>query len=98
MPLLAWTQKVWFQRTGTQAALPPNDTPKLEANRIKHIQQIVGSILYYTWAVDMTVQYPVVKYIGLGGGHVHNWYGLHINQLFYPAMLRGIGVDMYIFW
>jgi hypothetical protein len=32
-----------------------------------------------------------MKYIGLGGGHVQDWYGLHVNQLFYPAMLRGIG-------
>jgi hypothetical protein len=40
---------------GAQATLPPNDTPKLDANGIKHIQQIVGSILYYAWAVDMTV-------------------------------------------
>ncbi len=39
-------------------------------------------------------QYPAVKYIGLGGGHVHDRYGLHINQLFYPMMLRGIGVDL----
>jgi hypothetical protein len=44
----------------------------------------------------MSLQYPAVKYAGLGGGHVHNWYGLHVNQLFYPAMQRGIGVDMYL--
>jgi hypothetical protein len=29
--------------------------PKLDANAIEHAQQIVGSILYYARAVDMTV-------------------------------------------
>jgi hypothetical protein len=29
--------------------------PKLEGKGIKRIQQIVGSILYYAWAVNMTV-------------------------------------------
>jgi hypothetical protein len=31
--------------SNTQAPLPPNDMPKLYANRIKRIQQIAGSIL-----------------------------------------------------
>ncbi len=39
----------------TQAALLPDATPVLDAKRIKQIQQIVGSILYYARAVDMTV-------------------------------------------
>jgi hypothetical protein len=38
-----------------QAPLPPDDTLKLDANRIERVQQIVGSILNYAWAVDMTV-------------------------------------------
>ena len=38
-----------------QAPLPPDDSPKLDAKGIKRIQQIVGSILYYAHAVDMTV-------------------------------------------
>jgi hypothetical protein len=38
-----------------QAPLPPENTPKLDAKGIKHIQQIVGSILYYAQAVDMRV-------------------------------------------
>jgi hypothetical protein len=38
-----------------QAPLPPNDTPKLDAKGMKHVQQIVGSILYYAQAVDMMV-------------------------------------------
>ncbi len=46
----------------------------------------------------LKLQYPAVKYVGLGGGHVHDWYGLHINQLFYPAMLKGIGVDLCLIW
>ncbi len=38
-----------------QASLPPDDTPKLDAKGIKHVKKIVGSILYYTQAVDMMV-------------------------------------------
>jgi hypothetical protein len=34
---------------------PPDATPKLYAKGIKRVQKIVGSILYYTQAVDMTV-------------------------------------------
>ena len=39
----------------TQAPLLPDATPVLDSKRIKQIQQIVGSILYYARAVDMTV-------------------------------------------
>jgi hypothetical protein len=38
-----------------QAPLPPDTTRKLDKDEIKKIQQIVGSILYYVSAVDMTV-------------------------------------------
>ena len=38
-----------------QAPLPPNVSPTLDEKGIKRIQQIVGSILYYAHAVDMTV-------------------------------------------
>jgi hypothetical protein len=38
-----------------QAPLLPDATPVLNAKGIKQIQQIVGSILYYARAVDMTV-------------------------------------------
>jgi hypothetical protein len=41
--------------TETKAPLPPNSSPQLNAKGIKHVQQIVGSILYYARAVDMTV-------------------------------------------
>ena len=41
--------------TEAQALLPPNSSPKLDAKGIKRVQQIVGSILYYARAVDMTV-------------------------------------------
>jgi hypothetical protein len=50
-----------------------------------------------TVTIAVAVQYPAEKYVGLGGGHVHDRYSLHINQLFYPAMLRGIGVDLCLF-
>ncbi len=38
-----------------QSPLPPNSTLKLDKKGIKHIQQIVRSILYYTRALNMTV-------------------------------------------
>ena len=38
-----------------QAPLPPDDSPLLDKAGIKKVQQIVGSILYYARAVDMTV-------------------------------------------
>ena len=41
--------------TKAQAPLPANATPKLDAKGIQRVQQIVGSILYYARAVDMTV-------------------------------------------
>ena len=41
--------------TEAQSPLPPDATPKLNASGIKKVQQIVGSILYYARAVDMTV-------------------------------------------
>ena len=38
-----------------QAPLPPDESPNLDAKGINHIQRIVGSILDYSRAVDMTV-------------------------------------------
>jgi hypothetical protein len=42
---------------GAKAQTPilVNISPKLSPNNIKEIQQIIGSILYYAWAVDITV-------------------------------------------
>ncbi len=39
----------------TQAPIPHDISPKLSANKIKEIQCIIGSILYYAHAVDITV-------------------------------------------
>jgi hypothetical protein len=38
-----------------QAPLPVNISPKLSPREIKEIQHVIGSILYYTRAVDITV-------------------------------------------
>ena len=38
-----------------QAPLPPDATPKLDAKGVKRVQTIIGSILYYARAADMTV-------------------------------------------
>jgi hypothetical protein len=39
----------------TQAPILIDISPKLSPKEIKEIQRIVGSILYYAWAVDITV-------------------------------------------
>jgi hypothetical protein len=53
MSLLAGAKKI---RTKAQAPSPPLDTsPKLDAKGIKGVQQIVGGILYYAWAINMRV-------------------------------------------
>ena len=41
--------------TEVQALLPPDKSPKLNGKGVKRVQQIIGSILYYARAVDMTV-------------------------------------------
>jgi hypothetical protein len=38
-----------------QDPIPDDTTPRLDAKRITRIQQIIGSILYYARAIDMTV-------------------------------------------
>ena len=38
-----------------QRPLPPDSSPRLDKKGIRRVQQIVGSILYYARAVDMTV-------------------------------------------
>ena len=41
--------------TEAQALLPVDTSPKLFNDEIKEIQQIVGNMLYYAWAVVITV-------------------------------------------
>jgi hypothetical protein len=38
-----------------QPPLPPNKSPPLSNKDIKYVQQVIGSILYYTHAVNLTV-------------------------------------------
>jgi hypothetical protein len=38
-----------------QAPISINISPKLLPDEIKETQQIIGGILYYAWAVDITV-------------------------------------------
>jgi hypothetical protein len=52
MSLLTGAKKIG---TEAQAPPPPDTSPKLDAKGIKHVQQIVGSFLYYAWAINMTV-------------------------------------------
>ncbi len=52
MPILTRAEKIG---TETQASFPQDNMPKLDEKGIKRVQTIVGSILYYMRAVDMTV-------------------------------------------
>ncbi len=45
----------------TQAPLPINVSPHLDKKGIRDLQRIVGSILYYAHAVDMTVLMALSK-------------------------------------
>jgi hypothetical protein len=38
-----------------QHPLPTDKSPPLSDKDIKHVQQVIGSILYYACAVDLTV-------------------------------------------
>ena len=38
-----------------QCPLPPDSSPPLSKDDIKHVQRVIGSILYYARAVDLTV-------------------------------------------
>ncbi len=42
-------------RAAVQSSLPVNIFPKLSPDKIKEIQQVIWSILYYACAVDITV-------------------------------------------
>jgi hypothetical protein len=52
MPLRTGAKKFG---TKAQASFPQDNMPKLDKKGIKQVQNIVGSILYYARAVDMTV-------------------------------------------
>jgi hypothetical protein len=51
MPLLTGAEKIWDSSPSSF----PNNMPKLDKKEIKRVQKIVGSILYYGQAVNMTV-------------------------------------------
>jgi hypothetical protein len=52
MPILTGAQKIWDR---SPASFPQDNMPKLDKKGIKRVQKIVGSILYYTQAVNITV-------------------------------------------
>ena len=41
--------------TKTQESLPEDTSKQLDKDGQKYIQQVVGSLLYYAWAVDPTI-------------------------------------------
>ena len=43
----------------TQYAKPVDNSPKLDANGIKHIQKFIGTSLYYAHAIDSTIVIPI---------------------------------------
>jgi hypothetical protein len=41
--------------SSAQRPIPPNISPPLYNKDIKHVQRVIGSILFYAWVVDLTV-------------------------------------------
>jgi hypothetical protein len=69
--------------TEAQATHPPGSTPKLVAKGMKPVQKIVGSILFYARAVNMTVLMALssiaveqTKATGKNNGAMHPTIGL----------------------
>jgi hypothetical protein len=51
LPLFPSPQTIWCKGS----PLPINISPKLLPDNIKQIRRIIGIILYYAWAVNITV-------------------------------------------
>ena len=46
----AWQKPMYSAKT--QFALEPDTTPALDVTDCKHVQEVIGVLLYYAWAVD----------------------------------------------
>ncbi len=87
--------------TEAQAPLPNDSTPKLDKNGIKHVQTVVGSILYYAQAVDMTVLIALssigvkqMKATGKNNGTMHSIIGLPVGPCRREGPIPRIGHDL----
>jgi hypothetical protein len=60
--------------------IPPDTTPAIDAPRIKIIQQVIGGILYYARAVDMTVL-PALSAVASDQASATEATEAHIKQL-----------------
>jgi hypothetical protein len=52
LPICTSSQTIWFSGS---IPLPVNISPKLSTDKIKEIQRVIGSILYYACTVNITV-------------------------------------------
>jgi hypothetical protein len=87
--------------TEAQAPLPHDSTPKLDKNGIKRVQTIVGSILYYARAVDMTVLIALssiaveqMKAMEKNNGTMHPIIGLPVGPCRRKGPIPRIGHDL----
>jgi hypothetical protein len=84
-----------------QAPPPPDSSPWLNAKGMKRVQQIVGRILYYIRAVDMTdlmalssIAVEQMKATKKNNGLMHPVIGLPLGQLGHKSPISRIGHDI----
>jgi hypothetical protein len=70
------------QQYGTAAhdPIPPDTTPRVDAPRIKIIQQVIGGVLYYARAVDLTVL-PALSAVASDQASATEATEAHVQQL-----------------
>jgi hypothetical protein len=66
--------------TAAQDPIPPDTTPQIDAARIKIIQQVIGGVLYYARAVDMTVL-PALSAVASNQASATETTEAHVQQL-----------------
>jgi hypothetical protein len=80
--------------TEAQASLPPDTLPKLDGKGIKHVQQMIGSILCYAWAVNMTMFCGTNERNRKNNGKMHTIIGLPLAQRGRKSLLHCIQHDI----
>jgi hypothetical protein len=66
--------------TAAHDPIPPDTTPRLDAPRIKIIQQVIGGVLYYARAVDLTVL-PALSAVASDQASATETTEAHVKQL-----------------
>jgi hypothetical protein len=66
--------------TAAHDLIPPDTTPPIDATRIKIVQQVIGGVLYYARAVDLTVL-PALSAIASDQASATETTEAHVQQL-----------------